>query len=225
MGPRAEDPRAERRGTRGGLLSVGLQLLPLPGPSRLTPPCGSRARVEEARASPRIGKNDAGKGLEEWVGEQTRWESGRVWDTSSQPRAEWRVPERAGQRWVGGTARAGSRGPELELPERAETPPEVAEGGRLKGLRLRGFSLDPGRDSCLPDGCPFGATTSPRRLNTTFHFTSFPSRVLFQKAISEPPAVGNARTSGLLCRSASWESVEAAVGWWREDACPWPGAR
>lgn len=43
--------------------------------------------------------------------------------------------------WGRGTARAGSAPPELELPERAETLPEVAEGGRLEGNRARGFSL------------------------------------------------------------------------------------
>lgn len=39
-----------------------------------------------------------------------------------------------------GVARAGSAGLELELAERAETPPEVAEGGRPEGNRARDFT-------------------------------------------------------------------------------------
>lgn len=50
-------------------------------------------------------------------------------------------PQRAGRRGEGVTARSGSEGPELKLPERAETPPEVAEGGRVEGNLARGFNL------------------------------------------------------------------------------------
>lgn len=50
-------------------------------------------------------------------------------------------PERAGRREERGTARPGSGGPELELPERAETSPEIAEGRRLEGNVARGFNL------------------------------------------------------------------------------------
>ena len=163
--------------------------------------------------------------MEEWVGNQLDG-SGDGWDTSSRLRAEWPVPRKSWAAWGGGTARAGSGGPELELPERAETLPEVAEGGRLEGNLAEGlFSLGPGRDSVSQATVHFGTTTPPRRPNTIFHFAFFPTQVLLQKAISEPPAAGNARTSGLRGRSASWESIEADAEWWREDALPRPGTR
>lgn len=48
-------------------------------------------------------------------------------------------PEKAdGVGWR--VARAGSAGLELELAERAETPREVAEGGRPEGNRARDFT-------------------------------------------------------------------------------------
>lgn len=49
-------------------------------------------------------------------------------------------PERAGGEGVGESARWERRA-ELELPERTETPPEVAEGGRLEGSLSRAFSV------------------------------------------------------------------------------------
>lgn len=137
-------------------------------------------------------------------------------------RACSRVQNGESQKEPGGVGRGAQRalgveGPSWNCRKEPKLPRTLPKAAASRGT-ARGFSLDPSRDSCLPDGAPFGATTSPRRLNTNFHFATFQPRVLFQKAISEPPAVGNARTSGLLCRSASWESVEAAAGWWREDA-------
>lgn len=68
--------------------------------------------------------------------------SRRVWEARACSRVQNGVSLRKSRAaWRAGTARSGSKeGPRpLELPERAETPPEVAEGGRLEGHRSGAF--------------------------------------------------------------------------------------
>lgn len=50
-------------------------------------------------------------------------------------------PESAERRREEGTARPEGGGPCLELPERAESASEIAEGGLLEGNVARGFDL------------------------------------------------------------------------------------